>query len=135
MAGILTLQTQACADHELKMKGVATRVRTPAICLPVHDPGHGADSQDTLFVHCNGVPTSRFKEKRKRIKADSPHGQRPGWDARPIIVKSGDDCRQELLAAQLISAFHDIFQARVPTYSSALHPGYWQSACNGLFCK
>ena len=43
--------------------------------------------------------------------SQSPHGRRPGWAATPIIVKSGDDCRQELLAAQLIEAFHDIFQA------------------------
>jgi hypothetical protein len=27
-----------------------------------------------------------------------------------VIVKSGDDCRQELLAIQLIRAFSDIFR-------------------------
>lgn len=48
----------------------------------------------------------------------SPHGRRPGWAATPIIVKSGDDCRQELLAAQLIEAFHDIFMVR--QYAQAL---------------
>ena len=106
-----------------------------AICLPIQDTRHVVNSQDILVVHCDGVPSSRFKEKRKRIKADSPHGRRPGWDVRPIIVKSGDDCRQELLAAQLIDAFHDIFQARVPAWSSAIHPGRWPRACDGLVCK
>lgn len=54
----------------------------------------------------------RFDSKCKRIQAESPHGRRPAWAVRPVIVKSGDDCRQELLAVQLISTFYDIFQAR-----------------------
>ncbi|KAJ6741002.1 hypothetical protein OIU79_001010 [Salix purpurea] len=37
-------------------------------------------------------------------------GKLPGWDLRSVIVKSGDDCRQEHLAVQLISHFYDIFQ-------------------------
>jgi len=55
--------------------------------------------------------TCRFDAKCKRIQAESPHGRRPAWAVRPVIVKSGDDCRQELLAVQLISTFYDIFQA------------------------
>ena len=55
-----------------------------------------------------------FDAKCKRIQAESPHGRRPAWAVRPIIVKSGDDCRQELLAVQLISTFHDIFQVYLP---------------------
>lgn len=56
----------------------------------------------------------RFWRTRARIMASSPHGRRPGWWVQPVIVKSGDDCRQELLAAQLIKAFHDIFQVSHP---------------------
>ena len=49
-----------------------------------------------------------------RVRKHSPFGRKPGWAVRPVIVKSGDDCRQELLAMQLIRAFHDIFQVRMP---------------------
>lgn len=59
----------------------------------------------------------RFDAKCKRIQAESPHGRRPAWAVRPVIVKSGDDCRQELLAVQLISTFYDIFQeAQLPLW-------------------
>lgn len=48
--------------------------------------------------------------KKERIRKASVHGNIPGWDLRSVIVKSGDDCRQEHLAVQLISHFYDIFQ-------------------------
>ncbi|WZZ44169.1 hypothetical protein YC2023_040428 [Brassica napus] len=51
-----------------------------------------------------------WEEKRERIRKASIYGKLPGWDLRSIIVKSGDDCRQEHLAVQLISHFYDIFQ-------------------------
>ncbi|XP_056159127.1 phosphatidylinositol 4-kinase beta 1-like isoform X3 [Syzygium oleosum] len=51
-----------------------------------------------------------WEVKRERIRKASDFGKLPGWDLRSIIVKSGDDCRQEHLAVQLISHFYDIFQ-------------------------
>lgn len=59
---------------------------------------------------CGACVFCRFDAKCKRIQAESPHGRRPAWAVRAVIVKSGDDCRQELLAVQLISTFYDIFQ-------------------------
>jgi phosphatidylinositol 4-kinase B len=45
-----------------------------------------------------------------RVSSSSPHGRRPGWALRCVIVKSGDDCRQELLAMQMIRTLDEIFQ-------------------------
>ncbi|KAK9865441.1 hypothetical protein WJX84_000186 [Apatococcus fuscideae] len=53
----------------------------------------------------------RFETRASRIKKESQMGRRAGWALRNVIVKSGDDCRQELLAVQLIQSFADIFQA------------------------
>ncbi|KAG2293466.1 hypothetical protein Bca52824_040135 [Brassica carinata] len=47
-----------------------------------------------------------WEGKRERIRKASIYGKLPGWDLRSIIVKSGDDCRQEHLAVQLISHFY-----------------------------
>ncbi|KAK3118571.1 hypothetical protein QOZ80_9BG0701690 [Eleusine coracana subsp. coracana] len=48
--------------------------------------------------------------KKERIRRSSVHGKSPGWDLRSIIIKSGDDCRQEHLAVQLVAHFYDIYQ-------------------------
>lgn len=58
-----------------------------------------------------------WQSRKERVQAASPHGRRPGWDLRCVIVKTGDDCRQELLAMQLIRTFHDIFaEAQLPLW-------------------
>nr|BAV58263.1 phosphatidylinositol 4-kinase [Ulva partita] len=46
---------------------------------------------------------------RRRIQRISPFGSQQGWNCHAVIVKSGDDCRQELLAMQLIEAFQRVF--------------------------
>jgi len=51
-----------------------------------------------------------WETRKERIRKRSPHGSRPGWDLRCVIVKSGDDCRQELLSMQIIRTFHTIFK-------------------------
>ncbi|KAG7982915.1 hypothetical protein I3843_04G077300 [Carya illinoinensis] len=79
--------------------------------------GAGQDSTDSQPPVNGGSPKAGdalsgelWEVKRERIRRASVYGNIPGWDLRSVIVKSGDDCRQEHLAVQLISHFYDIFQ-------------------------
>ncbi|CAA9988742.1 phosphatidylinositol 4-kinase, putative [Plasmodium knowlesi strain H] len=51
-----------------------------------------------------------FEEKKKKIRKTSPYGKLKTWDLKCVIVKGGDDLRQELLASQLIRQFKVIFE-------------------------
>jgi phosphatidylinositol 4-kinase len=59
-------------------------------------------------------PLVVFKEawvaKQSRIQASSPVGSLPGWRLLPIIVKSGDDLRQEQVVSQLIFQMYFILK-------------------------
>ena len=48
--------------------------------------------------------------KEHHIRDQSPYGHFDSLKIRPMIMKSGDDLRQELLALKLIRCFHDIFR-------------------------
>ncbi|XP_017983982.1 PREDICTED: phosphatidylinositol 4-kinase beta 1 isoform X2 [Theobroma cacao] len=79
--------------------------------------GAGQDSSDAQPRANGGMPKAGdalsgelWKVKKERIRKASVYGKLPGWDLRSVIVKSGDDCRQEHLAVQLVSHFYDIFQ-------------------------
>eukprot|EP00897_Mesotaenium_endlicherianum_P006775 jgi/Mesen1/6125/ME000313S05253 len=59
----------------------------------------------------------RWAERKARIRKASKFGSSPDWDLKSMIVKSGDDCRQEHLAVQLVSHFSDIFvEAGLPLW-------------------
>eukprot|EP00051_Salpingoeca_urceolata_P006651 m.87996 g.87996 ORF g.87996 m.87996 type:complete len:849 (-) comp14925_c1_seq1:48-2594(-) len=49
-------------------------------------------------------------EKIERIRTNSPYGHLPNWRLIPMIVKCGDDLRQELLASQLLHLFQEAWQ-------------------------
>jgi phosphatidylinositol 4-kinase B len=61
-----------------------------------------------------GEPWAKRKE---RIRRSSPVGNQKGWDLLSMIIKAGDDLRQEQLATQLIKICHDIFtSAKLPLW-------------------
>lgn len=58
-----------------------------------------------------------WEDKKESIRKHSPFGKLASWDIYSVIVKYGDDLRQEQFSLQLISQFNNIFkQARLPIY-------------------
>jgi len=72
---------------------------------------HKRKFADHMQEAAYAVHGERWCERQERIARESPYSRKEGWAVRQVIVKSGDDCRQELLAVQLIRQFHDIFEA------------------------
>lgn len=60
--------------------------------------------------------------KEKRVKEQSPYGKLANWALKSVIIKYGDDCRQEFLAMQLITQFKKIFDdANLSLYVRPYH--------------
>ena len=58
-----------------------------------------------------------WEDKDQFIKANSPYGHLQSYKLRPIIVKGGDDLRQEVLAMQIIRKLKEIFKsAKITAY-------------------
>ncbi|XP_029437009.1 phosphatidylinositol 4-kinase beta isoform X2 [Rhinatrema bivittatum] len=58
-----------------------------------------------------------WQEKVGRIREGSPYGHFPNWRLLSVIVKCGDDLRQELLAFQVLKQLQAIWeQERVPLW-------------------
>ncbi|CAI8619127.1 unnamed protein product [Vicia faba] len=97
-----------------EVKAAAAKGEAP-LGLPLK--GAGQDSSDAQ-PRANGITPKAsdalsgelWEAKKDRVRKASIYGNLPSWDLRSVIVKSGDDCRQEHLAVQLISHFYDIFQ-------------------------
>lgn len=51
-----------------------------------------------------------WNEKVRRVRKSSPYGHLPSWHLLSVIVKTGDDLRQELLASQLINLLQNIWE-------------------------
>eukprot|EP01053_Blabericola_migrator_P001069 Blabericola_migrator_1__1068@NODE_1271_length_4925_cov_147_174969_g694_i1_p1_GENE_NODE_1271_length_4925_cov_147_174969_g694_i1NODE_1271_length_4925_cov_147_174969_g694_i1_p1_ORF_typecomplete_len946_score156_24PI3_PI4_kinase/PF00454_27/3_5e41_NODE_1271_length_4925_cov_147_174969_g694_i120874567 len=58
-----------------------------------------------------------WEDMKTRIRHKSPYGHLKSWQLGAVIVKGGDDLRQELLASQLVLQFKAIFdEAKLPLY-------------------
>lgn len=62
-----------------------------------------------IYVKTHGPWGEDWDDLQKRIKASSPFKNFETYRLRSIIVKGGDDLRQELFAMQLIKKFNEIF--------------------------
>ena len=50
-----------------------------------------------------------WNDKVQRIKNTSPYGHLPGWNLMSVIVKCGDDLRQELMVSQILKELKSIW--------------------------
>ncbi|GIX62931.1 phosphatidylinositol 3- and 4-kinase [Babesia caballi] len=56
-------------------------------------------------------------DKKKRLRQNSPYGCLESWNVRAVIIKGGDDLRQEYMVNQLLTLFSNIFaQAQLPLW-------------------
>ena len=71
-------------------------------------------THDSYQEQGESQPTVVFKEswrqKESRLRRTSPVGHLSGWRLLPVIVKSGDDLRQEQCASQVIFQMHHILK-------------------------
>lgn len=105
-----------------EVKAAAAKGQAPP-GLPLKGAGQNS-SDERPKVANGGVPKPTdplsgelWELRKERIRSSSAYGNLPGWDLRSFIVKSGDDCRQEHLAVQLVAHFYDIYQeAGIPLW-------------------
>ncbi|VDM96667.1 unnamed protein product [Thelazia callipaeda] len=99
---------------ECKEKGNTVDIRR-RFSLWVKGPKH--QLRDTPDDPSASAMSEPWEDKVARIKNSSPYGRHPLWRLLPVIVKTGDDLRQELLAYQLLSILQNIWvEEKVPLY-------------------
>ncbi|KAG6887218.1 hypothetical protein C0992_013349 [Termitomyces sp. T32_za158] len=84
--------------------------------LDISGSSKSAEDETIIRRELNKVDPSAvvFSEswaaKKSRIRHSSPYGHLANWDCVSVIVKTGDDLRQEQLAVQLIHEFQQIWE-------------------------
>uniref|UniRef100_A0A1I7W1V3 Phosphatidylinositol 4-kinase beta n=1 Tax=Loa loa TaxID=7209 RepID=A0A1I7W1V3_LOALO len=113
-ANVLKPLSSTGASPEFKEKGNTADIRK-RFSLWVKGPGR--QLRDTPDDPSASAMSEPWEEKVARIKHSSPYGRHPLWRLLPVIVKTGDDLRQELLAYQLLSVLRNIWiEEKVPLY-------------------
>ncbi|KAK1935932.1 putative phosphatidylinositol 4 kinase [Babesia divergens] len=58
-----------------------------------------------------------LSDKKERLRRNSPYGGLKSWNVRAVVLKGGDDLRQEYMVNQLLILFQDIFiSANLPLW-------------------
>ncbi|KAI1483967.1 kinase-like domain-containing protein [Daldinia eschscholtzii] len=88
----------------------AARMENDAMTGGVQRKGDRDDPSAAVFGEA-------WHMKKERIRKTSPYGWMKNWDLISVIVKTGDDLRQEAFACQLIQVCHKIWvDAGVPVW-------------------
>lgn len=89
---------------------MAARIGVPDASPPSPSSSGPSAASPSAAPRAAGPFGEKWSDKVERIRKSSAYGALPGWALKAVIVKSGDDCRQEHMAVQIISALHGIFQ-------------------------
>lgn len=80
----------------------AARMENDAMTGGIQRKGDRDDPSAAMFGEA-------WEQKKERIRRSSPYGWAKSWDLISVIVKTGDDLRQEAFACQLIAVCSKIF--------------------------
>ena len=90
---------QSAHGLHLTQAGDIRRRLSESVNAPKSKSGFKRDPEDPSA----SVLKEPWQEKVERIRESSPYGDLEGWRLMAVIVKCGDDLRQELLAYQYLS--------------------------------
>jgi phosphatidylinositol 4-kinase len=90
------------ADPSLTSSKGAARMENDAMTGGIQRKGDRDDPSAATFGEA-------WEQKKERIRRSSPYGWAKTWDLVSVIVKTGDDLRQEAFACQLIAICSKIF--------------------------
>lgn len=64
----------------------------------------------SIVLKKNLVFSNLWQNKKEQVRNQSAYGRFSSYSLKPVIIKGGDDLRQELFAMQLIKVFSQIFK-------------------------
>ncbi|GLV43937.1 four wheel drive [Carabus blaptoides fortunei] len=80
------------------------------------------EGRNKTFTHDPEDPSAAalkepWEDKERRVRESSPYGHMASWRLLSVIVKCGDDLRQELMASQLLEMLQKVWKMeRVPLW-------------------
>ncbi|XP_063613901.1 phosphatidylinositol 4-kinase beta-like isoform X1 [Penaeus indicus] len=102
---ISMMSLDSCDSRELTARGAADIRRRLSETVNAPKTGFKRDPEDPSAAALK----EPWEDKVERIRESSPYGHLASWRLLAVIVKCGDDLRQELLAYQLLCMFQKIW--------------------------
>lgn len=102
---ISMMSLDSCDSRELTNREAADIRRRLSETVNAPKTGFKRDPEDPSAAALK----EPWQDKVERIRESSPYGHLASWRLRSVIVKCGDDLRQELLAYQLLCMFQKIW--------------------------